>query len=40
MPVIKTKYEQTKPPFYIVLGVLVDVPIFKGCKPDSLAVML
>ena len=38
---VKAELEQgsDKPPFDIVLGVLVDVSVFKGSKPDSLAVM-
>ena len=38
---IKAELEQgsDKPPFNVVLGVLVDVSVFKGSKPDSLAVM-
>ena len=37
---IKAELEQgsDKPPFYVVLGVCVDVPVFKGGKAyDSLA---
>ena len=38
---IKAKLEQCgdKPPFYIVLGVLVDVSVFKGSNSDLLTVM-
>ena len=38
---IKAELEQgsDKPPFDVVLGVLVDLSVFKGSKPDSLAVM-
>jgi len=38
---IKAKLEQgsDKPSFYAVLCVLVDMPVFKGGKPDLLSVM-
>ena len=38
---VKTELEQggDKPLFYAVLGVRVDVSVFKGGKPDSSAVM-
>ena len=38
---VKTELQQgsDKPPFDVVLGVLVDLSVFKGSKPDSLAVM-
>jgi hypothetical protein len=38
---VKAELEQgsDKPPFNVVLGVLVDLSVFKGSKPDSLAVM-
>ena len=38
---VKTELEQSgdKPLFYAVLGVYVDVSVFKGGKADSLAVM-
>ena len=38
---VKAELEQgsDKPPFDIVLAILVDVSVFKGSKPDSLAVM-
>ena len=31
--------ECDKPPFNVVLGVLVDLSVFKGSKPDSFAIM-
>ena len=38
---IKAELEQSsdKPLFYAVLGIPVDMSVFKGSKPDSLAVM-
>ena len=38
---VKAELEQgsDKPPFNVVLCVLVDLSVFKGSKPDSLAVM-
>ena len=38
---IKAELEQgsDKPPFDVVLGVLVDLSVFKGSNSDSLAVM-
>ena len=38
---VKAELEQgsNKPPFYAVLGVCVDVSVFKGGKADSFAVM-
>ena len=38
---IKTELEQgsDKPSFDVILGILVDVSVFKRSKPDSFAVM-
>ena len=39
MPVYSTEQGSDKTLFYVVLGVLVDLSVFKGSKPDSFAIM-